>query len=89
MDFTPDYSDKDEHIEYKLPDTTPHHRYRSRIGIDYGRRRSKQGKNNAGKHDNRTFKTYGGIALILLVGAFMTLKISSSTQSVYLPCCMS
>ena len=29
-----------------------------RIGIDHRRRRSKQGKDNAGKHDNRSLQTY-------------------------------
>ena len=36
-----DRTDKDEHIEHKLPDIAPYHCNRRRIGIDHRRRRSK------------------------------------------------
>ena len=37
--------------DYQFPDIAPHHRDRSRIGIDHGRGSRKHRKDNAGKHD--------------------------------------
>ena len=65
-----DRTDKDEHIEHKLPDIAPYHCNRRSIGIDHRRRRSKQGKDNADKHDNRTFNTFCSFGSSLLAVTF-------------------
>ena len=57
-----DRTHEDEHIEHKLPDIAPHHRHRRCIGIDRRGCCRKEGEDDAGKHDNRSLQTYGGVA---------------------------
>ena len=57
-----DRSNENEHIKEQFAYIIPYLRDRCRIGVYYGRRRSKHREYNAGQYDNRTFKQYGAAA---------------------------
>ncbi len=58
-----DSADKHQHIEDQLAHIRPHLRYRRSVGIDDGRAGCKQGEDDAGQYDDRTFQANGDITL--------------------------